>query len=314
MTTDPTPLLSTVAASSATLVAIVGGLLVARFVTLDSEQQGAQHLLDDAELRQVLAVRRAEESTSALKNYEINQFVDRKVIEEIGLGTTNIEELRGISDYYTNLSDEELSAVVDQISSEFELARETLPELLVDQSADPEDWNTFKSHAELPEMIWEEAWEITYQDGRASENSEADVSVVGQSSYHSLFKPIISPSLKMMTPPEYVTMRIRRRDELRSGQDRARQHAEDISIEVARLGRARDAIVRPRGLRQGLTILIYFAIVGVISPIWILSRAPTNLTHTMGVVVFGLFLSGLASLLGYDNVGSASFRKEFGAL
>ncbi len=45
---DPTPFLFAIAAVSATLVVIIGGLLVARFVSPDREQQGAQQLLDNA--------------------------------------------------------------------------------------------------------------------------------------------------------------------------------------------------------------------------------------------------------------------------
>jgi hypothetical protein len=40
---DPAPFLSTVILASAAFVAIVGGLLVARFVGLDSDQQTMRH-------------------------------------------------------------------------------------------------------------------------------------------------------------------------------------------------------------------------------------------------------------------------------
>jgi hypothetical protein len=59
MATDPTPFLSTIAGASSGPVAIVGGLLVARFVSLDSEQRGAQHVLDDTEARLATARQRA---------------------------------------------------------------------------------------------------------------------------------------------------------------------------------------------------------------------------------------------------------------
>jgi hypothetical protein len=55
---DPNAFLSTVAAVSATMVAIVGGLLVARFVAIDGEQQGAQQLLNEAQGRSMTARQR----------------------------------------------------------------------------------------------------------------------------------------------------------------------------------------------------------------------------------------------------------------
>ncbi|MFE2430596.1 hypothetical protein ACFXJ5_28100 [Streptomyces sp. NPDC059373] len=60
--TDPAPFLSTITTASAALVAIVGGLLVARFVTLSSEQEGAQRVLNDAMARRDVAKVRAEEA------------------------------------------------------------------------------------------------------------------------------------------------------------------------------------------------------------------------------------------------------------
>lgn len=74
---------------------------------------------------------------------------------------------------------------------------------------------------------------------------------------------------------------------------------EDIEDELARLQRARKAIVRPKGLGWGLVVLGFFTLVGVIVPIWLMSRAPKRLTAHLGEVVFWLFLIGLLALLGY---------------
>jgi hypothetical protein len=57
---DPAPFLSTVILASAALVAIVGGLLVTRFVGLDSDQQTSRKLLADASDRLAIARKRAE--------------------------------------------------------------------------------------------------------------------------------------------------------------------------------------------------------------------------------------------------------------
>jgi len=61
------PLLFTFSSSNAALVAIGGGLLVVRFVILDSEQQGTQHVLDDAEARLTLA--RQQKRSQLLSGY-----------------------------------------------------------------------------------------------------------------------------------------------------------------------------------------------------------------------------------------------------
>jgi hypothetical protein len=95
MSTDPAPFLSTIAGSSAGLVAIVGGLLVARFVTLDSEQQGAQRILDDAEARLAVARQRSQEDSEQLLRWDARQLLnDREVLTAINEGTEELAELR----------------------------------------------------------------------------------------------------------------------------------------------------------------------------------------------------------------------------
>jgi hypothetical protein len=49
----------------------------------------------------------------------------------------------------------------------------------------------------------------------------------------------------------------------------------------------------------GLVVLGFFTLVGVIIPIWLMSRGPTRLTAHLGEVVFWLFFVGLLALLGY---------------
>jgi hypothetical protein len=71
---DPSAFLSTIAAASAAMVAIVGGLLVARFVTIASEQEGAQRLLDDAEGRLATGRRREGKARDNLRNSDIEPF------------------------------------------------------------------------------------------------------------------------------------------------------------------------------------------------------------------------------------------------
>jgi hypothetical protein len=46
-------------------------------------------------------------------------------------------------------------------------------------------------------------------------------------------------------------------------------------------------------------VLAYFTFVGVIVPLWLMSRGSKQLTARFGEVVFLLFLTGLVALLGY---------------
>jgi hypothetical protein len=128
MPTDPAPFLSTIAGSSAGLVAIVGGLLVARFVTLDSEQQGAQRVLDDAEARLTVARQRAQEDSDQLLRRDARDFLwDRPVLMAINEGVEDLAELRRRGDR-TRLTDEELQPFVEEVRRELAHARQILEE------------------------------------------------------------------------------------------------------------------------------------------------------------------------------------------
>jgi hypothetical protein len=70
----PDPFLSTITSISAALVAIVGGLLIARFVTLDGDQQGATKVLAEAEERAPTARRRADDAQQRLRRREAGTF------------------------------------------------------------------------------------------------------------------------------------------------------------------------------------------------------------------------------------------------
>jgi len=294
---DPTPFLSTIAAVSATLVAIVGGLLVARFVTIDTEQQGAQKLLDDAQGRLTTATRRAQEARENLRRWEINDFFELEVVEAIGSGEREVRELRKIG-HYTSLTDEDLTEVVQTVADEFDCARRVLRELRVGDSDAPQvDWQEFKRlWSDAPETSWDEVWETAYNELAGSAQAPQPVrSFVDPLAYQ---RPYVS-SLTVQAQPEYVALGIQQRDALRANVDRTEQHAEDIEAEVAQLQRARDALVSPKGLGWGLLVLGVFTLVGVIVPLWLMSRATNELTARLGETVFRLFLAGLLALLGY---------------
>lgn len=147
------------------MVAIVGGLLVARFVSIASEQEGAQRLLEEARDRLSTARRREGGARDRLRGWYINDFFEYKVIRAIGDGEQDIRQLRKIGDD-TPLTDHELTEAVKTIAGEFSVARDTLGQLVSEdtaQSTNPE-WKDFKqSHTSLPETKWDEVWDIAYE-------------------------------------------------------------------------------------------------------------------------------------------------------
>ncbi|MFB7648072.1 hypothetical protein ACFC0S_14895 [Streptomyces sp. NPDC056084] len=282
---DPGPFLSTVTTASAALVAIVGGLLAARFVTLTSEQEGAQRVLEDVDARRAVAVIRSDKAEARLLRFELSEFFDRKVVRAVNEGAVDAASLRGVGTY-SSLTDEEIEKYVVVLQAELRRADEALAPMVGQQ--DLSGWEDFsQAHSDLPVQI-EEAWEVKYWQ-----------LVSPQPAPRSRF--LVTPSVATLVPVSDV-VRARmwaRRDELRAQCDRSRQQQEDLENEVERLRLAREAIVRPKGLGLAFLTLSFFTLVGIVVPVWIMSQRPQDLTSGMADTVLGLFLAGLVTLLGH---------------
>lgn len=73
MPIDPTPFLSTIVLTSAALVAIIGGLLIAKFVGLDTDQRVSRKLIADATGRLKDARERAQEAEQQVLQREAEE-------------------------------------------------------------------------------------------------------------------------------------------------------------------------------------------------------------------------------------------------
>jgi hypothetical protein len=332
MATDPAPFLSTIAGSSSGLVAIVGGLLVARFVSLDSEQAGAQRVLDDAEARLLTARQRVQEAADRLLRRDARDLLyNRDVIQAILEGVTDLAELRR-QGQDTRLTDEQLAPFVEEIRGELAHASQVLEEAIPDSvEVETDGWDAFfRSTPTLPVSNWDLAWEIVFDricERRATERAAAaereaaereaaqralaerfpgiagGLSALEKAGRYSALAGWRPPAIPLGAVPlgntDWQSIRARRRDELVASLERAEQHVEDVEGEVRRFRQARDAIVRPQGLVLGLAILGYFALVGILVPTLLMSLAPADLTPRLGILVFAGFFSGLVALLGY---------------
>lgn len=74
MIVDPAPFLSTIITTSAALVAIIGGLLVARFISLDSDQRTSRKVLTSARERLDVARRRVQTAWGSILRWDADDF------------------------------------------------------------------------------------------------------------------------------------------------------------------------------------------------------------------------------------------------
>ena len=163
---DPTPYLSSMTATSAALVAIVGGLLVARFVGLDSEQQGAQRLVDEAEERLELARRRAAEARLVVTRWEATDFLeDPRVLDAVMNGVTGLDQLREVAD--CPVEDADLAPILVEVIEEFQAARAYFdahpPAVTEELIHGLGRWHRARrSLPGLPKIRWEEPWALVF--------------------------------------------------------------------------------------------------------------------------------------------------------
>lgn len=327
--TDPAPFLSTIILASAALVAIIGGLLVARFVGLDSDQQSSRRVLSDAAARLASARRRAAEARGNLVAWEARSFLSSsRVLNAIGRGYSDLQLLRRLGD--CPLSDEELRPFVAEVADEFTQAREVLT-ARVSRSSDT-DWGRFRLMTpDLPKIRWPQIWEGIFDEivekisKEAAREEAAKRRAVAQSNPRSnpaagLFASLPEAALQFETWPlprakllgmaatDTVT-RARRYDELVAANERAQQRVEDYEDELRRLRQEHREIVRPHArLWWAVGILTAFTIVGVGVPAWLMSEGPGNLGAVQWLVY--PFAGALAALLIYIVVYLAQLTRR----
>lgn len=311
MPTDPAPFLSTIALASAGLVAIVGGLLVARFVSLDSEQRGSRKVLADATERLESARRRAKDARADVLDWHARRFFRGRMLDAVSKGTSDPAALMRVGDW--PFAENDLRPFAADLAREFARARTELNGRgsAVDGFGGLDAWEQFR-HAtpDLPEIHWDRAWQHVFEAisvQRAMEREAARRQAPRRSD------PLGMDRLaEQMSDPRYLrnivatapartdhgVIAARREDELEAAEVRAQQRVEDYEAELSRLRQAHLEIVRPDArLWWGVIILTAYAVVGVALPMWEMSSGPDDLGQVSWI--FYLFAAGLAALIIY---------------
>ncbi len=307
--TDPAPFLSTIIVTSAGLVAIIGGLLVARFVSLDSDQKGTRKVLDEAADRLAAAHRRAAQARSNLNAWDADGFLRGNVLDAIGEGITDLNLLRRLDD--CQLTDDELSPFVADVAEEFARARAELAARPINDFLDVSGWDRFRQATHgLLEIRWPRVWRTVFEEMRGDRAEELAAARkqraarAGPLSALAQLSQVATPDLGMLAlagKTDHGAIAARRYDDLAAADQRAQQQVEDYQAEFRRLRQAHDEVVRPDvRLWWAAAILVMFAIVGVALPMWVMSRGPDDLARVRWL--FYPFAGALAALIIYITV------------
>lgn len=316
MTIDPAPFLSTIITTSAALVAIIGGLLVARFVSLDSDQRTSRKILTSARERLELARRRAQAAWGDILRWDADDFFSTPGAIEavIDQGAASPAELMRIASWPHE--PDELAPFVTEVAGEAGRAREAITPRIC---SDDVFWRDFRRRCrDLPEIRWPRVWEHVF-DGVAREREVAEKAAAEARRRAAPPRTAMERSLDLMgdalrrdrqqyalttralvipPPTDYRAIRARRFDDLRSDHARAQQQVEDLEAELIRLEQEHSEIVRPDArLWSGVVILIIFTILGVVIPLGVMTTGPRDLAQVRWVLY--PFIASLVGLIGY---------------
>lgn len=307
MPIDPAPFLSTIIVTSAALVAIVGGLLVARFVTLDSDEQTNRKNLADAEGRLKAARGRADSAGQDLRFWFARQFLhDDRVLSALIEGRTDLDDLMRLAP--CELTRDQLQSFVADIVADIANA---LRYFDADETADRiaaanYDWDQFHTMCDdIPDQRWPRAWaqvfekiaDKRYADDRPERFQRDPMGTLRTGELSpSYFRSTLEAEAGKLT--DFGAISARREDELIDAHTRARQQVDDFEAEVRRLRQAHTEITRPDArLWWGVGILVVYAVIGVALPAWLMAFGPTDLARVRWV--FYPFAGGLAALMIY---------------
>lgn len=314
-------LLSALAQATAALIAIVGGLLVSRYVALHAEQQSASRRVQDLTRREQEADASLAKSRTDLARYRVvDALDDDRVFDEVsarGLETTVDGVLRAIE-----WDDEELDP--DLLSEELEAVRLEMTEAitvihpLVPTSFNHESWSDFRranSIVPVRRRLWEWVYEKVCEERRdeAETNASRSSNIFGSS----MGRLMAAGAYSAITPAALSAARWSVQSQLEMAKERElADRVAEREAEIRALRQERrlaeetyDATRQPEGFGLALQVLTFLATVGMGVPFIVMGFAPLTLPDWGRVTVIGLFFVGVSMLLRFLFVYAAFLRE-----
>jgi hypothetical protein len=287
-------LLATVATAAAALVAIVGGLLVSRVVSLASERSGLIHRRDD--LRGQLATER--ERRDELDRRWVERDADDILsghYEELAAVPPQVALEEWIAEDGANRTSEEVLPFVEEVVRELAEAREALEPIFT-----PDGTKDTLSALERSGMVTIPPGKRAYYEG-AYDRLEREYPYKPPPDPFGVgaLAPIQSSiDYSRLTAAPIVAGSHARYHQLVRDADEAHHRVASVEVQLEQAELALARVSRPVGVGAGVGVLAYFGTVGTLVPFGMMMFEP-RLKAGAGWTAIGLFASGLAALLGY---------------
>lgn len=295
---DPNLFLSTTAQATAALVAIIGGFLVSRLISLVSEKSQQSQSLE--ELRSRRRVKDAE--LEKFKN-TVNSGIQKWFRED---NLDNILENRGNSNYTKMVDDFDTTGNDRQVIAEY---ANNLKSVVTRAFKELEE--VYKSSPTIPNSSAkmradgiridpghdEEIFERVAVHSSAIRESGDQLPEVDPHNDSAPQKGTSSDQVE--SPPAIPTIVSSRHDAAIKERDRLNEELGIIVGQIKLLESRLPAMAQQTWLIQGFVILAYFSVIGIVYPLYLMTRNPVVADATARETVLFGFISGLVALLAF---------------
>lgn len=292
---DPNPLLTTTATAAAALVAIVGGLLVSRVISLATERSGLEQRLTDLQAQLTAAEARRDAFEDRLLRWDVQEVLWEGREQFAQGGDLDIQAM--IDEARVDRTVAEVQSFVEEEVERYQAIREHLESVFADghpgfsfdevpeQHAiqiDPEDEAAY-------ELVWKVLEQENPKPARHRDRFGIDPALL-----IGLNSPTVHAIRNTAQANEHAT--------LRRDADEARHEVDALKVQIEQTELAAARVVRPQGVRAGLWVLGYVTFTGVLIPLSLTAFGLESMTRWGGAAIVVLFGSGLALLMAYVGV------------
>jgi hypothetical protein len=284
---DPGWLLSSIAQSTAALVAIVGGFLVSRLITLASERAAAERQARDLGRRVDFL------SDVAQNRQELVLEIDARRVLASGNARRRLIDSRGEVDATELIESERRSGLTAEL---FEKDLAPIRECIRDAFPAIESMYQFRPPHSLQDALGRYSKDLTEYEALWFELVFWNVSGRLRAA-----DPTATPRMggsDLRLPREAFDDVARQRwDQQLRDRDEAEQQVRAASDALLLAQAEVSFLIAPTNVWRSFWVLVYFAGVGLVLPLLVLAFGPTKLHWTLRALICLLFVSGLAALL-----------------
>lgn len=284
---DPNWLLSTTAQATAALVAIVGGFLISRLVSMVSEKSAQEHRLAELEHQKKVTMDALAEVSETILARTHQWFMDQHLSNFVqARGKVDVAEIaknfqvRGSEKSSTLQFAYLLAETVERAYHDI-AEKQNSSEISPDNSSVPRDTGIVKEDSSKETVYERVAEEIAKQQSPVTLPSSSD---------NGGDQEITKPSAPIV---------YERHDAEMAKQTDLRANMKFIAGEMSLIELRIPSLIQPRRLIQGFLVLAYFGVVGILYPLYLMTKNPLSTLLITRTSVFFAFLSGFVVLLLY---------------